>query len=164
MGDVIGFPALAATSAEQGRAAAFHACGHPAFAAATSVLPTGIYTIPEVSMVGETEEALRTKGVEYFVGRAFARDNARGKMKGDVDGFLKLIFRRGDMKLIGAHTFGEDACETIHIALLVMAAGHGAQLLFETCFNYPTLGELYKSATIDALASNGLVDGMTGIR
>ncbi len=164
VGDVIGFPALAATSAEQGRAAAFHACGQPAFAVANPVLPTGIYTIPEISMVGETEESLRTKGVEYFVGRAFARDNARSKMKGDTDGFLKLIFRRGDMKLIGAQAFGEDACETIHIALIVMAGGHGAQLLFETCFNYPTLGELYKTATIDALANNASADGLPTIR
>lgn len=151
VGDVIGFPSLAATSAEQGRAAVFHACGRPAFAAAAPVLPTGIYTIPEVSMVGETEESLRTKGVEYIVGRAFTRDTARGKMKGDTDGFLKLLFRRGDMKLMGAHAFGEDSCETIHIALIVMVAGQGAQLLFETCFNYPTLGELYKTATIDAI-------------
>jgi NAD(P) transhydrogenase len=164
VGDVIGFPALAATSAEQGRAAAFHACGRPAFAVANPVLPTGIYTIPEVSMVGETEESLRTQGVEYFVGRAFARDNARGKMKGDSDGFLKLIFRRGDRRLLGAQAFGEDACETIHIALIVMVAGQGAQLLFETCFNYPTLGELYKIATIDALASDGTADGAPPIR
>lgn len=152
VGDVIGFPALAATSAEQGRAAAFHACGRPAFAAATAVLPTGIYTIPEVSMVGETEESLRTKGIEYIVGRAFTRDNARGKIKGDADGFLKLLFRSGDMRLMGAHCIGEDACETIHIALIVMVGGHGAQLLFETCFNYPTLGDLYKTATIDAIS------------
>ena len=164
VGDVIGFPALAATSAEQGRAAAFHACGQPAFAAAAQVLPTGIYTIPEVSMVGETEDALRAKGVEYFVGRAFARDNARGKISGDTDGFLKLIFRRGDMKLIGAHTLGENACETIHIALIVMVAGQGAQLLFETCFNYPTLGDLYKTATLDAMANNAALDGLPQVR
>ena len=164
VGDVIGFPALAATSAEQGRAAVFHACGRPAFAAAAPVLPTGIYTIPEVSMVGETEESLRAKGVDYFAGRAFTRDNARGKIKGDSDGFLKLLFRRGDMKLIGAHAFGEDACETIHIALIVMVAGQGAQLLFETCFNYPTLGDFYKTATLDAIANNPSAGALPGPR
>ena len=151
VGDVIGFPALAATSAEQGRTAAFHAAGREPYAAAASVLPTGIYTIPEVSMVGETEESLKAKGVDYIVGHAYARNSARGKMMGDTDGFLKLLFRREDMKLIGAHALGESACETIHVALIVMVAEQGAQLLFETCFNYPTLGELYKTATLAAL-------------
>ncbi len=151
VGDVIGFPALAATSAEQGRVAMCHACGQPAFAVATPLLPTGIYTIPEVSMVGETEESLKKQGVEYVVGKAYARDNARGKIIGDDEGFLKLLFREGDMKLLGAHTMGERACEIIHIALVAMVGGHGAQLLFETCFNYPTLGDMYKAATYQAV-------------
>lgn len=150
VGDVIGFPALAATSAEQGRVAMCHACGQDAYAVATPILPTGIYTIPEVSMVGETEESLKEKGVAYVVGQAKASENARGMIIGDQDGFLKLLFRREDMKLLGAHVIGEHASEVIHIALILMVAGQGADLLIETCFNYPTLGDMYKMATYRA--------------
>jgi len=153
VGDVIGFPALASTSAEQGRVAMCHACGQEAYAVAAPILPTGIYTIPEVSMVGETEEALKSKGIEYVVGRATAFRNARGMIIGDRDGRLKLLFRRGDMKLLGAHVIGEHATEVVHIALIVMVAGQGADLLYETCFNYPTLGDLYKQATYSAMAA-----------
>jgi NAD(P) transhydrogenase len=152
VGDVIGFPALAATSAEQGRVAMSYACGQEAYAVAAPLLPTGIYTIPEVSMVGDTEEALKKKSIEYVVGHAKASENARGMIIGDQDGFLKLLFRREDMKLLGAHVIGEHASEVIHIALITMVAGQGAGLLFETCFNYPTLGDMYKLATYRAVA------------
>ena len=153
VGDVIGFPALASTSAEQGRVAMCHACEQEAYAVAAPILPTGIYTIPEVSMVGETEESLRAQGIAYIVGHASSARNARGMIIGDQDGRLKLLFRRGDMKLLGAHVMGEHASEVIHIALIIMVAGHGADLLFETCFNYPTLGDLYKQATYSAMTA-----------
>ena len=133
-----------------------------AFAVATPLLPTGIYTIPEVSMVGETEESLRKKDIPYVVGRAYARHNARGKIIGDERGMLKLLFRKGDMKLLGAHTLGEHATDLIHIALIVMVAGQGAQLLFETCFNYPTLGDMYKAATYSAVGTATRLDGLAG--
>ncbi len=153
VGDVIGFPALAATSAEQGRVAMCHACGQEAYAVAAPILPTGIYTIPEVSMVGETEEALKQRGAAYVVGRAKASENARGMIIGDRDGLLKLLFHRDDMTLLGAHVIGEHASEVVHIALLTMVAGQGATLLLETCFNYPTLGDLYKLATYRAVGA-----------
>lgn len=153
VGDVIGFPALAATSAEQGRVAMCYACDQPAYAVAAPILPTGIYTIPEVSMVGQTEESLKQQGVDYVAGRAKATENARGMIIGDREGLLKLLFRRDDMKLLGAHVIGEHASETIHIGLLTMVAGQGATLLLETCFNYPTLGDLYKLATYRAVAA-----------
>ncbi len=153
VGDVIGFPALAATSAEQGRVAMCYACDQPAYAVAAPILPTGIYTIPEVSMVGQTEESLKQQGVDYVIGRAKATENARGMIIGDREGLLKLLFRRDDMKLLGAHVIGEHASETVHIGLLAMVAGQGATLLLETCFNYPTLGDLYKLATYRAVAA-----------
>jgi NAD(P) transhydrogenase len=114
-------------------------------------LPNGIYTIPEVSMVGETEESLKKEGVDYVVGRAKYQDNARGRIIGDLDGFLKLLFRREDMKLLGVHMMGEQATEIIHVGLMAMLAGCTADVFVEACFNAPTLGALYKSATIDAL-------------
>ena len=151
VGDVIGFPALASTSAEQGRAAAGHAFGAPTRGPVARVLPTGIYTIPEVSAVGETEDALRAAGVEYLVGRAGYTEVARGKIIGDESGFLKLLFRRSDHKLLGAHVIGEVASEVVHIGVMALMVGAGADLLLDTCFNHPTLGELYKLATHDAL-------------
>jgi NAD(P) transhydrogenase len=150
-GDVIGFPALASTSMEQGRRAAGHAAGLEVRAGISHLLPNGIYTIPEVSMVGETEESLKEQGVDYVVGRAKYQNNARGRIIGDLDGFLKLLFRRGDMKLLGAHIMGEQATEIIHIGLMGMLAGCAADAFIEACFNAPTLGALYKSAAIDAL-------------
>ncbi|HEY1189914.1 MAG TPA: Si-specific NAD(P)(+) transhydrogenase [Gemmata sp.] len=150
VGDVIGFPALASTSAEQGRAAASHAFGSPAGPIAR-VLPTGIYTIPEVSAAGETEEALKAAGVEYVVGRAGYSEVARGKIVGDEVGFLKLLFRKPDLKLLGVHVMGEVASEVVHIGVMALMVGAGADLLLDTCFNHPTLGELYKLAAHDAV-------------
>ena len=149
-GDVIGFPALASTSMEQARRAVHNAMGLEARAGISHLLPNGIYTIPEVSMVGETEESLKKQGVDYVVGRANYRDNARGRIIGDMDGFLKLLFRRGDMKLLGVHIIGEQATEIVHIGLMALLAGSTADVFVEACFNAPTLGALYKSATIDA--------------
>jgi NAD(P) transhydrogenase len=149
-GDVIGFPALASTSMEQGRRATRHALGLEARAGISHLLPNGIYTIPEVSMVGETEESLKKQGVDYVVGRADYQNNARGRIIGDVGGFLKLLFRRADMKLLGVHIMGEQATEIIHVGLMAMLAGCSADIFIEACFNAPTLGALYKSATIDA--------------
>jgi NAD(P) transhydrogenase len=150
-GDVIGPPALAATSMEQARVAMCHAFGVTVKADVASLLPTGIYTIPEVSCVGETEEVLRESGVRYIAGRARYADLARGRIIGDDTGFLKLLFRQEDMRLLGVHVMGEHATEVIHIGLMVMLTEGGADLFNRAWFNYPTLGELYKYATYDAL-------------
>jgi NAD(P) transhydrogenase len=149
-GDVIGFPALASTSMAQGRLAARHALGLDAPALPT-LLPTGIYTIPEVSVAGETEESLREKNIAYVAGRARYENNARGRIIGDTEGFLKLLFRRDDMKLIGVHVIGEQATEIVHIGLLGIMHGFDANVFIETCFNVPTLSMLYKSAAQNAL-------------
>lgn len=152
VGDVIGYPALASTSAEQGRAAASHRfdCefGNCPVAA---VLPSGIYTIPELSSAGATEEELKKKGVDYVVGRATYADVPRGKIIGDKSGFLKLLFDKASRKLLGVHIIGEQATEVVHIGVMTLMAEGGADLLLRTCFNYPTLGELYKHATLDAV-------------
>jgi len=148
-GDVIGFPALASTSMEQARVAVQHAFGHEQVMA--PVLPYGIYTIPEVSMAGETEEALRAKSVPYVAGRAPFLTNPRGQIIGETHGLLKLLFHRESLKLLGVHVLGEQASELVHIGLTALVAGVGAQLFVETCFNYPTLSEAYKTATYDAL-------------
>jgi NAD(P) transhydrogenase len=149
VGDVIGFPALASTSAEQGRAAAEVACGRSAGAVAP-VLPTGIYTIPEVSAAGETEAAMRKAGKPYLVGRARYADTPRGKIVGETCGFLKLLFRAEDQRLVGVHVLGELASEVVHVGVLGLMTGATLDLYRRTCFNYPTLGELYKLAAFDA--------------
>ncbi len=154
-GDVIGPPALAATSAEQARVAICHAFDFGLKEEIARILPIGIYTIPEASTVGETEESLREKGIAYLVGRARYADNPRGQIVGDETGFLKLLFRRDDMRLLGAHVLGEQATEVIHIGLIAMLAGAGAEMFNQACFNYPTLGDLYKYATYDAILQRG---------
>ena len=150
-GDVVGFPALSSTSMEQARLAMVHAFDLKYKKTAASVLPLGIFTIPEVSIAGETEITLREKGIPYIAGRAFYDANARGKIVGDRRGLLKLLFRDDDLKLLGVGVVGEGAAELVHIGLvaLMMEADH--QLFIETCFNYPTLGQLYKYATYDAM-------------
>ncbi len=161
-GDVIGFPALASTSMQQARHAVRHALGLEVRSGISHLLPNGIYTIPEVSMVGATEESLTKQGVDYIVGRARYRENARGRIIGDLDGFLKLLFRRQDMKLLGAHIMGEQATEIIHIALMALLADSTADVFIEACFNAPTLGGLYKSAAIDAiLRASGVQASLT---
>jgi NAD(P) transhydrogenase len=151
VGDVVGFPALASASAEQGRVAACHMFGSNAKEALASHIPAGIYTIPEVSAVGLTEQQAREKGIPVVVGRAEFAQSPRGKIIGDRAGFLKLVFRRDDLALLGVHVIGEQAAELVHIGLLALMTGGGAKLFLDTCFNYPTLGELYKLATHDAL-------------
>jgi len=115
------------------------------------ILPTGIYTIPEASMAGETEESLKEQGIAYIVGRARYMDNPRGQIVGDESGLLKLIFRQDDMRLLGVHVVGEQATELVHLGLIAMMAEAGADLFNRTCFNYPTLGDLYKYATYAAM-------------
>jgi NAD(P) transhydrogenase len=151
VGDVIGFPALASTSAEQGRVAACHSCHSDLKKNLAAVLPAGIYTIPEVSTAGLTEPQAKEKGIDYVVGRGNYAHNPRGQIIGDKTGFLKLIFQRSDMKLLGVHVIGEQATEVVHIGLMALMTGSGADLFLKTCFNYPTLGDLYKLATADAL-------------
>jgi NAD(P) transhydrogenase len=149
-GDVIGFPALASTSMEQARRAVRHALGL-GVSVLSPLLPNGIYTIPEVSVVGETEESLKKQGIGYVVGRAKYKDNARGRIIGDQDGFLKLLFRRDNMKLVGVHVMGELATEIVHIGLMAMLTDSTAEIFVEACFNVPTLSTLYKTATRQAI-------------
>jgi NAD(P) transhydrogenase len=156
-GDVIGFPALASTSMEQGRRAARHALG-VAGSAILPLLPNGIYTIPEVGTVGETEESLNQKGIAYIVGRANYADNARGRIIGDQEGFLKLLFGREDQKLLGVHIMGELATEIVHIGLVAMIGNATAELFVDACLNMPTLGQLYKTATLNALQNIGAME------
>lgn len=151
VGDVIGFPALASTSMDQARRAVRHAFAPELYPErASKLLPTGVYTIPEASMIGETEEALQRDKVDYVAGRGHYRSSARGRIIGDVDGFLKLLFRRSDMKLLGVHAIGEQATELVHIGLMAMLLEASVEIFDEACFNIPTLGQLYKVAALDA--------------
>jgi NAD(P) transhydrogenase len=150
-GDVIGFPALASTSMEQARVAMCHAFDLEYKTRLSPILPLGIYTIPEVSMVGETEESARDKGLDYEVGRALYRDNPRGQIAGDTDGMLKLVFARADRRLLGAHMLGERATELIHIASTLLLVGGTIDTFIDAVYNYPTLSELYKYAAYDGL-------------
>ena len=150
-GDVIGFPALASSSMEQARMAMVHAFDLKYKQQAASLRPYGIYTIPECSMVGETEDSAQREGIPYVVGRARYRDNARGGIIGDDAGFLKLIYSAEDMRLIGAHMLGEQAIELINIGLLSMETNGTFQTFIDACFNFPSLAELYKYATYDAM-------------
>lgn len=152
-GDVIGFPALASTSMEQGRIAACHMFGIPFITRIADTVPMGIYTIPAIGSVGLTEEEARDGGRDVVVGRAHYRDNARGRMLGDDRGLLKAVFDRRTRALLGVSVVGEDATELVHLGQLAIASGHGVQHLVETCFNYPSLTELYKAAAFDALAA-----------
>ena len=150
-GDVIGFPALASTSMEQGRLAMCHAFDLKYKTNLARILPLGIYTIPECSSAGETEESLQEKGVPYVVGKADYSNNSRGFIIGDNEGFLKLLFRASDMKLVGVHCIGEEATDLVHIGLTALLLEQRADLFIDTCYNYPTLSEMYKYAAYDAL-------------
>jgi NAD(P) transhydrogenase len=161
-GDVIGFPALASTSMEQARLAMVNAFDLKYKKEVAPILPYGIYTIPEVSMAGETEESLKAVNVPFVVGRAEYGNNARGIIIGDNAGFLKLLYRAEDMKLVGAHIIGELATEILHVGLTAMLCDATADLFIRMCFNYPTLGELYKYATYDAMGR--LQRGETSVR
>lgn len=149
-GDVIGFPALASTSMQQGRHASCHAFGHPD-RTDTALLPYGIYSIPEMSMVGRTEEDLTKAEVPYGVGIARYREIARGQLIGDDRGMLKLLFHRQTRELLGVHAIGEGATELIHIGQAVMANHGKIDYFIDTVFNYPTLAECYKVAALDGV-------------
>jgi NAD(P) transhydrogenase len=150
VGDVIGFPSLASTSMEQGRLAACDAFGAEAESVA-DLFPYGIYTIPEISVVGKNEEQLTTDGVPYEVGHAFYREIARGQIIGDSTGMLKLMFHRETRKLLGVSILGEGATELIHIGQAVMAHDGTVDYFVDTVFNYPTLAECYKTAAFDGI-------------
>jgi len=152
-GDVIGFPALASTSMEQGRVAVCHAFGLKYKRRVASLLPMGIYTIPEISAAGESEESCKEKGIEYCVGRASYANNARGHIVGDTTGLLKLIFAPGDRKLLGVGMIGESATELVHIGMMVLDNGLSIDEFIEQVFNYPTLSEAYKYAAYDGLGN-----------
>jgi len=152
-GDVIGFPALASTSMEQGRVAVCHAFGFKYKQRVASMLPMGIYTIPEISAAGETEESCKEKKINYCVGRARYENNARGHITGDTSGMLKIVFARSDRKLLGVSIIGEIATELIHIGMMVLDNGLSIDEFIEQVFNYPTLSETYKYAAYDGLGN-----------
>ena len=149
-GDIIGFPALASTSMQQGRHAACHAFGQPD-RTDTALLPYGIYSIPEISMVGRNEEELTKAGIPFGVGIARYREIARGQLIGDETGMLKLLFHRQTLEVLGVHTIGEGATELIHIGQAVMAYRGKIDYFIDTVFNYPTLAECYKVAALDGI-------------
>lgn len=150
VGDVIGQPALASTSAEQGRLAARHALGlnSPSI---DDNLPIGIYTIPEISMVGKTEEELTSAGVAYESGIARYKEIARGVIIGDNFGVLKVLFNPESRRVLGVHIFGSQASELLHIGQAVMQLGGTIDYFVETIFNYPTFAEAYKVAGLDGV-------------
>jgi len=150
VGDVIGFPALASTSMEQGRLASCHMFGVP-FVHMAELFPYGIYTIPEISMVGQTEEQLTMKKVPYEVGIAKYAELAKSMMLGDESGMLKLLFERNTRELLGVHVIGERATEIIHIGQAVLSYGGKIDYFRDAVFNYPTLAEAYKVAALDGL-------------
>ena len=149
-GDVIGFPSLASTSREQGRIATCHAFGVPA-KHAPELFPYGIYTIPEISFVGQNEEELTDKNVPYEIGKAQYREIARGQIVGDTTGMLKLLFERNTRELLGVHVIGEGAVELVHIGQAVLSLKGKVDYFVDTVFNYPTLAECYKNAAFDGI-------------
>lgn len=152
VGDVIGFPSLASVSMDQGRLAAIHAFKKDDTSCINNLLPFGIYTIPEVSMIGETEETLSKSGQEYEVGIARYFELARGQIINDHDGMLKLIFEPKSKRILGVHIVGERATELVHIGQAVMTHGGTLDYFVDTVFNYPTLTEAYKVAALDGFA------------
>jgi NAD(P) transhydrogenase len=159
-GDVIGFPALASTSMEQGRIAACHAFGAP-LAPAPVFFPYGIYAVPEISTIGLTEEDVRSKGIPYEVGIARFRETSRGHIMGLQSGMMKMIFALSDKRLLGVHIVGEGATELIHIGQAVLNLGGTVDYFVQNTFNFPTLAEAYKIAALDAwnrMPAAGLVD------
>ncbi len=161
VGDVIGFPALAATSMEQGRVAAYHACGETLHGM-NKTQPIGIYSIPEISFVGRTEEQLTHENVPFEVGVSRYRELARGQIVGDSYGVLKLLVSPEDRKLLGVHVFGTSATELIHIGQAVMGCGGTVDYLVDAVFNYPTLAESYKVAALDATNKMRAVSRLSG--
>jgi NAD(P) transhydrogenase len=150
VGDVIGFPSLASVSMEQGRIAAARAFGLDVQSDPAGY-PYGIYTIPQISFIGKTEEQLTDSDVPYEVGVAYYREIARGQISGHVDGRLKLLFHRETLELLGVHIFGEDAAELLHIGQAVLLLKGKITYFKDTVFNYPTLAECYKTAAFNGL-------------
>ncbi len=151
VGDVVGFPSLASVSMEQGRIAAARAFNDQAASSNPSFYPYGIYTIPEISFIGKTEEQLTSEDVPYEVGMAYYRETARGQIRGDTTGRLKLIFHRDTRAILGVHIIGEEASELVHIGQAVMILGGTVDYFIDNVFNYPTLAECYKVAAFNGL-------------
>lgn len=152
-GDVIGFPALASTSMEQARVAMVHAFDLKYKTRVAANLPYGIYTIPELSTIGLTEEQCRERAIDFEVGRAFYRSNARGQIIGDTKGLIKLVFDAGSLRLLGVHIVGENASELLHIGMMVMQFEGTINAFIESVFNFPTLSDAYKYAAYDGLGN-----------
>jgi NAD(P) transhydrogenase len=151
VGDVIGFPSLASVSMEQGRIAVARAFGNESLVSNPSYYPYGIYTIPEISFIGKTEEQLTDEDVPYEVGVAYYREIARGQIRGDTTGRLKIVFHRETRHLLGVHIIGEGAAELLHIGQAVMSLGGTLDYFIDTVFNYPTLAECYKAAAFNGI-------------
>jgi NAD(P) transhydrogenase len=150
VGDLIGFPSLAATAMDQGRVAALHALGQEV-RSTSGAIPIGIHTIPEISFVGQTEAELTEAGVAYEVGVARYRELAKGAILGESHGFLKILVSPQDRRLLGVHVLGTGATEVVHIGQAVMGCGGTLDYLVDSAFNYPTLAEAYKVAALDAM-------------
>ena len=150
VGDVIGFPSLASTSMEQGRVACCHAFGAKA-ESVPNLLPYGIYTIPEISVVGQSEESLTEEGIPYEVGKASYKEISRGQIIGDSIGLLKILFHRDTRQLLGVAILGEGASELIHIGQVALSLGGTIDYFVDTVFNYPTLAECYETAAFDGI-------------
>jgi NAD(P) transhydrogenase len=150
-GDVIGFPALASASMEQARVAICHAFDLRYKSAVSDVLPYGVWTIPEIATVGESEDSLHARGVSYEIGRASFRLNPRGQILGETDGFVKIIFHPDDQRILGVTIVGESACELIHVGMSVIAFNGTLDYFIQAAFNYPSLADAYKYAAYDGL-------------
>ena len=153
-GDVIGFPALASTSMEQARVAMVQAFDLPKYKTRVApIFPLAVYTIPAISMAGETEETCKQKKIDYCIGRSFYRTNARGQISGDLGGEIKLVFRYPDKLLLGVHLIGVTAAELIHIGLIALQTECTIDMFVNTVFNYPSLSDVYKYAAYDGLGA-----------
>ncbi|HVT04001.1 MAG TPA: Si-specific NAD(P)(+) transhydrogenase [Thermoanaerobaculia bacterium] len=152
-GDVIGFPALASTSMEQARVAMVHAFDLKYKTKLSALLPYAIYTIPELSSVGMSEQECRDKKIDFEVGRAFFRNNARGQIIGEQQGLIKLVFDARTLAVLGVHIIGESASDLLHVGLMVMQLGGTLQAFIDAVFNFPTLGEAFKYAAYDGLGN-----------
>ena len=149
-GDVVGFPSLASASMDQGRLAVCHMFGHPS-KSFPDLLPYGIYTIPEISVVGKTEQDLTEQSIPYETGVARFCEIARGQIIGETEGLLKLIFHQETRALLGVHVIGEGATELVHIGQAVIAYGGKIDYFVDNVFNYPTLAEAYKVAALNGI-------------
>jgi NAD(P) transhydrogenase len=152
-GDVIGFPALASTSMEQARVAIVHAFNLEYKQRVSPVLPLAVYSIPEISMVGLTEDECKAKEMPYMIGRGYFKNNARGQIIGDESGMVKLVFSPEDKKLLGVHIIGEQASELIHIGSHVLMINGTIDWFIDAVYNYPTLSDVYKYAAYDGVAT-----------